>query len=702
MDAHHIKQDSKLDEIRNTVNRFWPSNNHNTSKQNTTRDVTALEEQMSKLSIATQDIRKRLAVIRSLQNREQGTRRDEDALEQATHSGVDLKFCLFIDGLDEHDGDHVELCGKLQRMVQPRRLKICASSRPWNAFNDSWGQLDNTMLRIHDLTHEDIRAISISQLSSHPRWNNLKGQPKSGNLIINEITERSSGVFLWVSIVTKLLREGLTNDDSIPDLLQRLEQFPVDLKDFFKHILDSVEPFYHQKMAGALRIAITASQPLKYPFYSFHDDEYDDEDHSLKKRVKTKPYKEWTLRKMRNKVVRRLNGYCRGLLEVKNEQVNLLHRTVSDFLRTPEMLEYLENKSRPGFRPDKSILSATLAVIKELYPTIIDQDGPNAITDLVKTGLESAQSLDLSYLHDIRVYFSLLEDLEKTLAFLNARSREFTRSNPTHTQGQAASAYFRSWVLKYCLLRYLPSRLEEDPMYLRLDNNEDPNETYDNGGETPWTRLCSTIDNDKDLHKPFDTKVFMLFLKHGANPNSRILDNDSGYFEIAWARFFAASPTFSGDRAEQDQYLAARSLFFEGDIDLGMPVKGVLNSDGSVLEGVMALSFLLHFLSHLSKRSVPSGAVEEAETGLGSYVDKRLVASACLKLLIKANGEDWPMGQVWEAVEQALGTAQRKWMETRYADAVGSPPDQGRRYSRKKRTIDAIGGPSAKRAKSRA
>ena len=38
--------------------------------------------------------------------------------------------CFFIDGLDEYDGDHVELIRLLQDFSQPNNIKICASNRP--------------------------------------------------------------------------------------------------------------------------------------------------------------------------------------------------------------------------------------------------------------------------------------------------------------------------------------------------------------------------------------------------------------------------------------------------------------------------------------------------------------------------------------------------------------------------------------------
>jgi hypothetical protein len=40
------------------------------------------------------------------------------------------KFCLFIDGLDEYQGDYDDLLDLLFQLQQPDHVKSCVSSRP--------------------------------------------------------------------------------------------------------------------------------------------------------------------------------------------------------------------------------------------------------------------------------------------------------------------------------------------------------------------------------------------------------------------------------------------------------------------------------------------------------------------------------------------------------------------------------------------
>lgn len=41
-----------------------------------------------------------------------------------------LRFCFFIDGLDEYDGDHEDVIQLLHDLARGKNVKICASSRP--------------------------------------------------------------------------------------------------------------------------------------------------------------------------------------------------------------------------------------------------------------------------------------------------------------------------------------------------------------------------------------------------------------------------------------------------------------------------------------------------------------------------------------------------------------------------------------------
>jgi hypothetical protein len=193
---------------------------------------------------------------------------------------------------------------------------------------------------------------------------------EAARTLAEEISNRAQGVFLWVFLVTRVLREGLTNDDSFQDLMKRLETVPNDLEMFIKQILESVDPFCHPKMARMLKITIAAKEPLPTIVYAFHEREYDDEDYALNEPIE--PFEPTELDSLMAPLPRRLRGRCKGLLEINGDCVEFLHRTVRDFLMTVEMADYLSRKIEPDiFTPSLSILRAYVALIKHMPSTRI-------------------------------------------------------------------------------------------------------------------------------------------------------------------------------------------------------------------------------------------------------------------------------------------------------------------------------------------
>ncbi|KAK0666646.1 hypothetical protein QBC41DRAFT_397861 [Cercophora samala] len=299
----------------------------------------------------------------------------QSVLKQLAGEHVHAKLCFFIDGLDEYAGDHLEICETLQELSQSPFVKLFVSSRPWNVFENALGGNPDSKLYMQSLTQTDIQQYAGAMLRSHPRWDNLVGEAgnEKADSLIQKIIQKSSGVFLWVTLVTRLLREGLTNDDSIRDLERRLDGFPSELGPFFQVILDSVDPFYLDRMARALLFALHAQKPLHIQMYMYLDKEYYEEDYALgapRRIIATAQDAEWQLTAQAAFVFRRVNGWCKGLLERNHDQVEFLHRTVYDFLNTPELQQTLREKAKTNnadFCPPLSLLRAAIAYTKQSH-----------------------------------------------------------------------------------------------------------------------------------------------------------------------------------------------------------------------------------------------------------------------------------------------------------------------------------------------
>jgi len=285
-------------------------------------------------------------------------------LQQLSSSrSLSARYCIIIDGIDEFDGDHFEMCEFLKSLSSSPNFKFCVSSRPWNVFEDAFGgNPSSRKVCVHDLTRRDILAFAQSRMAEHPRWKEPYFSAAQMDGIIQNITERARGVFLWVFLVTRSLRDGLVNGDTMLDLQKRLESLPTDLEAFFRHMMDTIDPIYHERMARVLSIAVNAKESLSLQFYYMHEFEEEDVDYALHKPV------EWyfvdQIEDSLEQCRRRINARCGGLLEVKDHRVEFLHRTVRDFLLTRDMSEYLRQKSSSDFRVSLSTLRAFIFLFR--------------------------------------------------------------------------------------------------------------------------------------------------------------------------------------------------------------------------------------------------------------------------------------------------------------------------------------------------
>ena len=219
-----------------------------------------------------------------------------------------VKFAFFVNGLHEFEGDgRFSITQLMHDLGRYKNIKLCVSSRPWNLFENGFGRDPAHKLYIHELTKPDILNYATSRLSEHPRWlRNSSCDLKLMASLAAEITKRARGVFLWVFLVTRLLSEEISNYNSVIDLWKRLKNIPVDLKRFFKHILQSIKPFYYKKMAGALLIALKAGDPLPINIYRFYELEYSDEEYALKQQIRCTTGQK--LKPLNRLTSRRLNG----------------------------------------------------------------------------------------------------------------------------------------------------------------------------------------------------------------------------------------------------------------------------------------------------------------------------------------------------------------------------------------------------------
>jgi hypothetical protein len=358
-----------------------------------------------------------------------------------------INYAFFIDGLDEFDGDKSKLLSLLCRLGTYPSIKLCVSSRPWVEFEDAFKQKPHLILQHR--THGDIRQYVEKNLTLHPAFRELQhGNPAYASKLMDNITSKASGVFLWVVLVVRSLREGLAEGDRISDLQYRLDDIPEELNDLFKKMLGTLRPALFKRSSQLFQIFRAAKTKPSILTLSFADEE--DSEYCRRRECSPLSAEETYYRAVT--MCRRLNSRCRGLLEVSthsprvrtspdrgtlepdeeeedanvkefakditrndllpegltcsmskelrhqygqhlaNSTVQYMHRTVKDFISTPDVWAFIMSGSEKHFMPKACLCRSFILQLKTLSPVSLwVSDGQ--FWDMILWGLEYAVSV---------------------------------------------------------------------------------------------------------------------------------------------------------------------------------------------------------------------------------------------------------------------------------------------------------------------
>ncbi|KAE9379537.1 hypothetical protein N431DRAFT_327470 [Stipitochalara longipes BDJ] len=157
--------------------------------------------------------------------------------------GKDEMTSIFVDGLDELEGDPERLVILLKNVSEHPNVKVCLSSRPWVVFEEHFD--GHPGLRLQDLTYDDIRLYVRDQLQENSKMKRLaESHHLQAAELSHNIVKKANGVFLWVKLVVWSLLAGLRNQDDFAELQKRLDLLPSDLDFLYRHMLQRIDPLY--------------------------------------------------------------------------------------------------------------------------------------------------------------------------------------------------------------------------------------------------------------------------------------------------------------------------------------------------------------------------------------------------------------------------------------------------------------------------
>ena len=363
------------------------------------------------------------------------------------------KICLFIDGLDEYEGNDTarsRIIGLFSQISELENVKVCVSSRPWLIFKDAFDLRPSLLLE--ELTREDIKAYVEAELDNGRRFKKFRQRnPEVCNDLTLEIVTKAQGVFLWIFLVVRELLQGIQNEDSVYDLQRRLKAIPADLEEYFERMISTLEPFYFAEAHRTFQIALTAKKPLSLLTYSFirepdskcvvtnqtdaetcnvdqqmggtYANRYIYQHHrgttayeyieELSLLGSSSPDIETDVRL--ESMERRLNSLCKGLLEVGRtyrvhpffrSNVDFLHRTARDFLLTGILEKVL---GPPLLKPGDVSIEICKAFLTQLKSLERGEYYVAAFNELFGDFLDYAHQADAE---GSRALISILDELD--------------------------------------------------------------------------------------------------------------------------------------------------------------------------------------------------------------------------------------------------------------------------------------------------
>ncbi|KAF2236931.1 hypothetical protein EV356DRAFT_530446 [Viridothelium virens] len=274
----------------------------------------------------------------------------------------DFKICLFVDGMDEFEGDPLKICDLFQELTALPQVKLVVSSRPLNKFNSHFA--DCPTIHMQDLTRDDIETYVSDNLVKSPAMTRLGASSQTkAETFIKQIADRAEGVFLWVVLSVHSLLNGLYDGDALRELQTRLDALPQELHQLYYHMLKDLTLVYRDQAAKMFLVMLNNSKlpgGLISVLRSYYACEINLESAIQAPRV-TMGIEEREL--LCEEMDKRINSRSRGLLEVRETDghspvVSFLHKSVVDFLKSDQTwIEVLDYFKKSPFDPDTDVVT---------------------------------------------------------------------------------------------------------------------------------------------------------------------------------------------------------------------------------------------------------------------------------------------------------------------------------------------------------
>lgn len=476
-------------------------------------------------------------------------------------SHKDVKFCFFIDGLEDYDGDMAKLADFMQRLLLAGHgnSKLCLSStrddvKSLFRLSVSHFAIDRNFLL------KDLEIYLGERLKSHPLLQDHATATKRKE--VARMAANKYQNFLWGRIAVDHLRSRHRTEHTFEDVKRALEELPPQPPSLVKHCLRATPVSLAQSGAYFFLVALGAKEPPPLAVYHFLTTEQQDSDFALK--LDHKALNQSEQDGIRRSARDGLGKRCGSFLQERSDfRVGFPHVALRDIFGGSEVLGALRAKASPKHHVHLSLARAYLAYMKTHKlswgrPTFSYSYLRNPpFLKIFGEFLANAREIDTSH----RMH-QLLDDWE---ACFKSKSQTDQQALTAADRAEAnTSQHFRKPILEALLSGYVDYKVRRQPTFLKkrdqsrdlyrpplsvvlcsmfdtpaskrgdhmkmlrclFRHGSDPNEVHRYGGPTftPWTDLVRRTSRHAELVWSLDSGVISLFLSHGANPNTPVWD----------------------------------------------------------------------------------------------------------------------------------------------------------------------------------
>ncbi|KAI0455070.1 hypothetical protein F5B21DRAFT_212695 [Xylaria acuta] len=461
----------------------------------------------------------------------------------ARQSGLDTKFCFFIDGLDEYDGDEKDIIGLLQALSISEHIKICASSRPGRQY-ESFLPKGDRKFDIARFTKGDMKRYIDTHLQDSINWRNLATSDLTRHCcqdILNEISVRAGGVWLWVSLVTADIVKEADKNEEVATLRKIVDEFPDDLHEYFKRIITRIPKLHREEMAQTFLVTVEELQPLPLYAFTLLEKERGNSHYTIDAPIR--PISEAELMPKYSAMKDRIRNRCSDLLIVDDDphpvfwsySVDFLHRTVRDFLRDydKQLRMYVEE-----FDPLLSLSNICLGLLKALpVASFRDRNSVNKVIGLTDELLYYAHEIEKRSMLRETPLVSLLDELDKvnshharniTNHWTHARDSPAPRGLDEYYEGGQCN--FLALAVQARLVKYVRAKVQANQGNMQKRGRPLLDYALRPRRITPISMPYHSIRDDPSV----DVDMVNLLLKNGADPNQPVHLNGGS---SVWALF---------------------------------------------------------------------------------------------------------------------------------------------------------------------